>query len=215
MGIPENIDALMAEYDIPASSIARAAGVTEASVSDWRRKGAIPRRKNLEKLCEYYAISLDDILSDENGLAAKAHGRTESSSKEVAVVPLYGSVAAGVEIEMLKVDDHKFVPAQFLRDDSDIYMVRVRGNSMSRVIQDGELALVSPKYTEPNEHDIFLVTVNGDDATIKRLHMLENGVELLPDSYDPTYRPRVLDFGNDDTPEFRILGKVVWWCADF
>lgn len=47
MGIPENIDALMAEYDIPASSIARAAGVSEASVSDWRNKGVIPRRQNI------------------------------------------------------------------------------------------------------------------------------------------------------------------------
>ena len=86
---------------------------------------------------------------------------------------------------------------------------------MNKSIQDTNFALVSPKHAEPNERDMFLVTVNGDDATIKRLHMLENGIELVPDSYDPTFRPRLFDFGDGSAPPIRILGKVVWWCAEF
>ena len=212
MGIPENIDALMAEYDIPASSIARAAGVSEASVSDWRNKGAIPRKQNLERLCKYFGLTQDDILSDASGFAAKVHGKV---GKGFVSVPLYGSVAAGQPIEMLPVDDMKEAPAKFVNDDPNCYLVRVRGNSMNRFIHDGNYALVSPKYCETNEHDMYLVTVNGDDATIKHVNVLANGVELVPDSYDPTYRPQVYDFNEEDTPPIKVLGKVVWWCREF
>ena len=130
-------------------------------------------------------------------------------------VPLYGRVAAGTPIEMLVAEDIKEAPAKFTDDDPDAYLVKVVGNSMSRRIQDGDFALVSPKYTEPNAHDMFLVTVNGDDATIKCVRVLENGIELLPDSYDPTYRPQVYDYNMDDTPPIRIIGKIVWWCAGY
>ena len=44
---------------------------------------------------------------------------------------------------------------------------------------------------------------------------LANGIELIPDSYDPTYRSNVYDFNEDDTPAIKILGKVVWWCKEF
>lgn len=212
MGIPENIDAIMAEFDIPASSIARAAGVSEASVSDWRNKGAIPRKQNLERLCSYFNLTPDDILSDAFGFAAKAHGK---AYKGLQPVPLYGCVAAGTPIEMLPVDDIKEAPARFVDDDPDVFIVRVHGTSMNRHIQDGDFALVSPKYREPNDRDMFLVTVNGYDATIKHVRKLENGVELIPDSYDPTYRSKMYDFAEMDTPPIKILGKVVWWCKEF
>lgn len=202
----------MAEYDIPASSIARAAGVSEASVSDWRNKGAIPRKQNLERLCVYFGLTSDDILSDANGFAAKVHGKV---GKGFSSVPLYGTVAAGLPIEMIAVDEMKEAPARFVDDDPNAFLVRVRGDSMNRLVHDGSFALVSPKYTEPNEHDMFLVTVNGDDATIKHVRVLANGVELVPDSFDPTFRPRIIDYNEDDAPPVRVLGKVVWWCKEF
>ena len=212
MGISENIDAIMAEFDIPASSIARAAGVSEASVSDWRNKGVIPRKQNIDKLCEHFGLVQDDILSDASGFAAKVSRRV---GKGFVAVPLHGRVAAGIPIEMLEVNDMSEAPARYVDDDPQAFMVRVVGDSMNRWIHDGEYALVSPKYTEPNPHDMFLVTVNGYDATIKHVRRLANGVELIPDSYDPTYRPQVYDFNEDDTPAIKILGKIVWWCKEF
>ena len=150
-------------------------------------------------------------MSEEQGFARKVN----RVPRAFAPVPLYGSVAAGKPIEMIPVEDTKEAPAKFVDDDPNSFLVRVRGNSMNKRIQDADFALVSPKYTEPNEHDMFLVAVNGNDATIKKLHVLKNGIELVPDSYDPTYRPRVFDFGEEGTPPIRILGKVVWWCAAF
>ena len=212
MGIPENIDALLVKYDITQEALARIAKVDPSSVTRWRTGSQI-RKANLDRILEYFDLTEDDILSTEAGLAAKEHRSSEASS--LAPIPLYGRVAAGTPIEMLIADDIKEAPARFTNDDPNAFLVKVVGNSMSRRIQDGYYALVSPKYTEPNEHDMFLVTVNGDDATIKHVRMLENGIELVPDSYDPTYRPKVYDYNMEDTPPIRIIGKIVWWCMGY
>lgn len=211
MGLPENIDALLVKFDLTPAALAESVGVADSTVSRWRNGGKI-RGTNLEALCRLYELTEDDILSTYNGLAAKEHGY---AGKGFVAVPLHGRVAAGIPIEMLEVDDMTEAPARYVDDDPQAFMVRVVGDSMNRHIHDGEYALVSPKYTEPNDRDMFLVTVNGYDATIKPVRRLANGVELLPDSYDPTYRPQVYDFNEDDTPAIKILGKVVWWCKEF
>lgn len=211
MGIAENIDALLVKYDITQDHLARVAKVTPGAVTGWR-KGAHPREDAIKNICEHFGLDRDDIVSDGRGLAAKEHGR---AGRGFTPVPLYGVVAAGVAVEMLPVDDVREAPSRFVDDDPAAFMVRVRGNSMDRELADGCFALVSPKHSEPNDRDMFLVTVNGDDATIKRVRRLANGVELVPDSHDPTYRPRVIDFGEEGAPPVRVLGKVVWWCAEF
>lgn len=211
MGLPENIDALLVKFDITPAALAESVGVSESTVSRWRNGGKI-RGANLAALCELYDLTEDDVLSTYNGLAAKEHG---CAGKGFVAVPLHGRVAAGIPIEMLEVNDMSEAPARYVEDDPQAFMVRVVGDSMNRCIHNGEYALVSPKYTDPNEHDMFLVTVNGYDATIKRLRKLANGIELIPDSYDPTYRPKVYDFNEEDTPAIKILGKVVWWCKEF
>ena len=74
MGLPENIDALLVKFDINADQLARVAGVDKSSVTRWRQ-GSQMRKATLAKICEYFELSEDDLLSTENGLAAKEHGR--------------------------------------------------------------------------------------------------------------------------------------------
>ena len=199
-----NLQRIMADKGIDAPALAAMIGLEKQAVYSWMKKRSFPSTTNIQRLIEALHVTSDDLLAQ--------HG---SMTTALSPVPLYGSVAAGMPIEMIQVDDVREAPARFLEDDPDCYMVRVMGNSMDRAIPDGSFALISPRHAEPNEHDMFLVTVNGDDATIKRLRRLENGVELVPDSHDPTYRPRVLDFGDENTPPFKILGKVVWWCGEY
>ena len=47
-------------------------------------------------------------------------------------------------------------------------------------------------------------------ATIKRIHKLAHGLELIPDRHDPTIRPIVYDVYDEDDPEGTIMGKVVY-----
>lgn len=202
MGIANNIKRLRTENNWTQEQLADKVGVTRATVTQWETGWSQPRMGAVQRLAGAFGVSVSEVVDN-------------IRSAGFSPVPLHGRVAAGVPIEMLEVDDMKEAPARYVDDDPDAFMVRVVGDSMSRCIPDGSFALVSPKHSEPNERDMFLVTVNGYDATIKRVRRLANGVELLPDSYDPTYRPQVYDFGEADTPPVRILGKVVWWCREF
>ena len=202
MGIANNIKRLRTENNWTQEQLAEKVGVTRATVTQWETGWSQPRMGAVQRLAGAFGVSVSEVVDN-------------IRSAGFSPVPLHGRVAAGVPIEMLEVDDMKEAPARYVDDDPDAFMVRVIGDSMNRSIHDGMFALVSPKYTEPNEHDMFMVTVNGYDATIKRVRKLANGVELLPDSFDPTYRPQVYDYGEVDTPPIRILGKVVWWCKEF
>lgn len=211
--IGDNINAIRVHYGLTQERFADAISASQTTVSAWECGDSTPRKSNVEKiLAALPDLQFDDVMSEENGFARKVN---KPKNNGFVPVPLYGVVAAGTPIEMLPVDDVKEAPVRYVDDDPDCYLVRVRGDSMNREIHDGMFALVSPKHSELNERDMFLVTVNGDDATIKRVHVLANGVELIPDSYDPTYRPRVIDYGEVDAPPMKVLGKIVWWCAEF
>lgn len=211
--IGNNINAIRIHYGLSQERFAEVIGTSQTTVSAWECGESIPRKSNVDKmLAALPDLQFDDVMSEERGFANKVNG---FKSRGFVPVPLHGRVAAGIPIEMLEVDDMSEAPSRYVDDDPQAFMVRVVGDSMNRHIHDGEYALVSPKYTEPNDRDMFLVTVNGYDATIKRVRRLANGIELLPDSYDPTYRPQVYDFNEMDTPEIKILGKIVWWCKEF
>ena len=59
---------------------------------------------------------------------------------------------------------------------------------------------------------MFVLCVNSSGATFKRVHLLHNGVELLPDSTDPTFEPYILDFRKTNET-LCIIGEVVWLCT--
>lgn len=74
MGLPENIDALLVKFDINQDQLARVADVNPSSVARWRH-GSQMRRTQLERICAYFDLTEDDLLSTDAGLAAKEHGR--------------------------------------------------------------------------------------------------------------------------------------------
>jgi len=199
-----NLKRIMDEREIDAPKLASMIGLEKQAVYSWLKKKSFPSTSNLQKLIDELHVTSDALLA--------MHPNVK---KGMAAIPLYGTVAAGTPIEMLPVDDMKEAPARYIDDDPDAFLVRVHGTSMNRIVPDGSYALVSPKYREANDRDMFLVTVNGYDATIKHVNVLANGVELIPNSYDPTFRPEVFDFADVDESYVKILGKVVWWCAEF
>ena len=79
MGLPENIDALLVKFDVTQEQLARVADVHPSSVARWRR-GSQMRKPALERICEYFELDEDDLLSTENGLAAKEHGYVPDAS---------------------------------------------------------------------------------------------------------------------------------------
>lgn len=130
-------------------------------------------------------------------------------------VPLYGSIAAGTPIEMIEVDDTHPVPTAVMDEHPHAFLLAVKGQSMNRILPDGCYALVDPCEDVERDNQPHAVCVNGYDATIKRVHKLANGFELVPDSTDPTYKAKVYDYGEQGTEEITVIGRVVYHVLPF
>ncbi len=215
MGLPENIDALLAKYDISQEYLARIAEVAPSAVSRWRRGSGI-RKNSVDLICEHFNITPDDLLSDSIGLAAQEHGHISFSEPCSCIeVPYFGAIAAGLPISIDASDGTILCPEVLYNKYPGAFFLKVEGGSMNKVIPDGALALINPHDIEVNEHSIYAVCINGDSATLKRVRRLANGIELIPDSNDPTQRSLVFDYGEDDVKEVTIAGKLVWFMMPF
>ena len=73
-------------------------------------------------------------------------------------------------------------------------------------ICDGDVVIVR-QQDDAESGDIVVATINGDEATCKRLRKYRDGIELI--SNNPAYKP--MDFSNKDILEkpVKIIGKVV------
>lgn len=214
MGLPENIDALLVKFDINQDALARVAEVSPSSVTRWR-KGAQIRRDSLERICKYFGLTEDDLLSDAYGLAAKEHGAEKlpsgalmPSQSEVAYAPLLGRVHAGDAQEPDVLDERIPLPAEVYDAHPSAYFLQVEGQCMSRVYPEGCHILIDPSQ-EPRNGSIAVVSIDGSDYVMRRLYRGATTLVLSPDSWEDGFEDIVIRDSDDHTVEFH--GTVVWF----
>ncbi len=152
-------------------------------------------------------IRIEDALDFPRGELLRAAGYYSPDwinppSGPMVEIPILGTITAG---RPLFAAEHREgsveVPLNTVLG-GQYYYLRVKGDSMKGDdISDGSLVLVRlQSTTEP--HEIAVVLVNGDEATIKRVKQYGNMVSLR--SSNPAYQ-------DIDVPvqDVRILGKVV------
>lgn len=215
MGIPENIDALLVKHDITQESLARIAGVSQSAVSLWRNKGAVPRKDAVNRICDFFDLVPDDILSDNYGLAAKEHGRVGvpmiRPTYSYHVVPMLGNVAAGEWREVYEQrDETVHIPDVFADPHPRAFGVKPAGSSMDLIFGDKEIAICDPDL-EVRDKDIAVVGVNGDEATIKRVFFAGNMIVLHAESSDEDSYPDIaIDLKDPSSPPVHMIGRVFW-----
>jgi repressor LexA len=197
---------------------AKALDVPLGTYRNWEQCISMPRdNAMLKRIADMLSVSMEALFGYDVMPPGGFSDLPEQQESKLKYVPAYGEIAAGEPIYMYEVDRHLPVPMEVMNDRPRSYLVKVVGNSMNRRIPNGYYALVDPDDSELNEHDAFAICVNGDHATIKRVKKLENGYELIPDSYDQTCLPIVLDYNDpaDKDKMVTVLGKVVYAVMPF
>lgn len=215
MGLPENIDALLVKHDLTQEALARIAGVTPGSVTGWR-KGSRPRKEAISRLCEYFNISEDDLISNHYGLAAKEHGRYAMPDGAMPMVPssatvpllTIGRVHAGAMTDEEEVAHRVEVPASVCENHPRAFALEVEGDCMDRVIPEGSHVLVDPDR-EPGNGSIAVVETESYSAVMRRWYRGSSTLMLTADSHA---EQEDMVFGPEDGP-VRVVGTVVWWQA--
>ena len=106
---------------------------------------------------------------------------TDSKLCPVAVfLPLAGLITAGEPIEALEEKDTFAVPGNFVMDQANSYVLKVKGRSMIEDgIFDGDFVIVE-RNPSPKNGDIVVALLDNAYATLKRFYREANRIRLQP-----------------------------------
>lgn len=194
------------------SAVAIELGISKGAVSTWKNLGRTPQVAQLQKVADYFHITVDQLLDEnKNAPVVKSHESVDWKQRmgatpcDVAqVAPLLGTVRAGLPM-YAEENIEGYIPIR-QTDGAKYFWLTIRGDSMNAAgMNEGDQILVR-EQPEVENGEIAVVLVNDDEATVKTFRQEGNLVILTPRSSNPVHQPQVYDLKG--TP-VRILGRVI------
>lgn len=137
---------------------------------------------------------------------------TATSSPNAVKIPVLGRVAAGLPITAVEnILDYEEIPHS-LAATGEFVALQIKGQSMEPRIYEGDVVIVRVQPTAETG-DLAVVIVNGDEATVKKIKILPEGILLQP--FNPAYQPFFYSKTDIENKPVRIFGKVVELRAKF
>lgn len=149
-------------------------------------------------------MSIEELLSKLN---EDQEFITNTPSPSSAVVMIYGTIPAGIPMEMIEdIIDTEEISADMLKGDKQYFGLKIKGNSMYPEYLDGDTIILEKVDNCENGQDC-VVMVNGNDGTFKRVFKNENGIILQP--LNNEFQPMVYSNEQIKNLPVRVIGKVV------
>lgn len=191
-----NLKRIREEHKISQQKLANNIGVSRSTVAMWETGGSQPDNESLIKLSKYFSVSLDDLLNN----------TTEITKSKGIKIPVLGKVQAGIPIEAVEdiIDYEEITPE--MASTGDYFGLVVKGDSMEPRFVEGDVVIVR-KQSTAETGDIVIALVNGDEATIKKLKHIKDGIMLVP--LNPAYETMFYDKDDIENKPVNIIGKVV------
>ena len=139
-------------------------------------------------------------------------GVRQKESVKGVKIPVLGYVRAGIPIEAVEdILDYEEI-SQEMASQGEHFALSIKGDSMEPRIAEGDVVIVRKQNIVENG-ELAVVLVNGNDATVKKFYMNDNGITLI--STNPTYDP--FYYSKDDVEKLpvQVIGKVVELRAKF
>lgn len=201
--LPKNIRYLRKRNEWSQEYVAEKLGYKSyTTIQKWEMGISEPPLKKTRELADLFNVDIDDLTNKDLEFPNEIF---KPLSKGVAINVL-GRVAAGIPIEAIEnIIDTEEITEELART-GNFFGLQIHGDSMMPNICDGDIVIVR-QQEDAESGDIVIATVNGTDATCKRLRKYKDGIELIANN--PTYEP--LDFSNQEILEkpVKIIGKVV------
>ena len=106
--------------------------------------------------------------------------RQSARTGRTILLPLSGFITAGQPIEALETHETFAVPAQFVVDSFNSYVLRVRGESMiEEGIFDGDYVVVE-RNPSPSNGDVVVALLDNAYATLKKFYREKTRIRLQP-----------------------------------
>ena len=164
-------------------------GFSDSQMSNWHKGRYRPNAEAMVKIAKALGVTVDYLLGKEEIPIA------EMTKPRFHEIPVLGSVAAGYP----KTAQEDIIGSVYT--DKNVFALRIKGDSMSPRIMDGDIVLVRRQdYAEDGDLVIAMIE---DEATCKVFRKQHNTISLLP--FNQIYAPLFYT----ETDDLKIIGKVV------
>ena len=196
---------LRAEKKVSQQTVAEYIGVTKQAYSLYELGKRNPDNDMLYKISEYFDVSIDYLLG-------KSSIKNFSTLGKGIKIPVLGKVQAGIPVEAIEdiIDYEEITPEMSAK--GEYFGLVVRGDSMEPKFSEGDVVIVR-KQSNAETGDIVIALVNGDEATIKKLKKIKDGMMLVP--LNPAFDTMFYDKDDIKNKPVTIIGKVVELRAKF
>lgn len=190
--------------------IANKLKIAKSTVSMYETGKRQPDFKKLIEIANLFNVNMDYLLGRSD--ISLAFSTNKSGNNSGLWIPVLGRLTAGIPINMVTdIIDQEQITEEMAAA-GEYFALQIHGDSMEPRMKDGDVVIVR-QQEDAESGEVVIATINGDDATCKRLRKYAEGIMLL--STNPAYEP--MTFTNHDIEELpvKILGKVVELRAKF
>ena len=200
----EQLRKLRRENGLTQNELSKQLNVSNGTIAMWETNKRQPDLDMLSRIALFFNVSIDYLM----GRNADHNITGLQLDRSVVKIPVYGSIPAGVPLEMIAdsyIEDEEEIPAKWLKDGSKYFCLLVKGESMMPKFEDGDI-LILRQQPDCNSGDYCAVSINCTECTFKKVIKHDNGITLQP--LNPAFEP--MFFSNKEIVEkpITILGVV-------
>lgn len=152
--------------------------------------------ENVIKICKGLNIKPEEIMDIE---------QPQIETLPVKKIPVVSKISAGLPIYSEEnLIDYIYFATNKLNSDKEEFGLKVSGDSMDKIFQDGDIVVVEKDSIVENGQ-LGVVMINGYNATVKRIRYNGDQIILIPESNNSNHYPQV--YGKGD--EVKVIGRVV------
>lgn len=165
------------QLGVSQTRLAEMMDVSQGAVSAWERGERDPGSEMIARLSDALGVTAGWLLGADEG----------TGDPQSVRIPVYDTIRAGIPAEAVDdVIDWEEIPKAWTTGGKEYFAVRLRGDSMYPEYLDRDVVIF--RRSECCETgDDCAVRINGDDATFKRVRLLDSGMVLQP--LNPAYSP--------------------------
>lgn len=187
------------ELNLTLEQVGDLVGVGKSTVRKWET-GDIEnmKRDKIVKLAKALRVSPSYIMGIEEE-------QPQLETLPVKKIPVVSQISAGLPIYSEEnLVDYIYFATNKLNSDKEEFGLKVSGDSMDKIFQDGDIVVVEKDSVVENGQ-LGVVMINGYNATVKRIRYNGDQIILIPESNNTNHYPQV--YGKDD--EVKVIGRVV------
>lgn len=171
-------------------------GITRAAYTNIENGHREADYSTLSSLSELFSVSIDSLLGK----------KIPPQKKKGVKIPILGNVRAGIPIEAIEEILGYEEISEEMAAQGMFFALRVNGDSMEPLLLEKDIIIIR-QQSDVDSGDIAVVLINGDDATVKKIHKQDNGITLMP--INPQYTPIFFTTEEILNKPVTIIGKMV------